>query len=151
MNSAEGGREDPLGGEVNSARRKRRSPGGRGDYEKTALESRKYALSPSGSHGKLRQGGRKTEYYHSSMGRNNLFRPCYGIRLHPSGTVFLPDHPGDRRVCHQPDDERAGVCHGLLRRAFREGCGQVSGNRADGGKGAASEVCACHRREPGQY
>ena len=90
VNSGEAGREDPLGGEVNSGKAGREDPlGGKGEYEKTTLESGKYALSPAGSHGQLRQGWRKTEYYYSGMGRNNLFRPCYGIRVHTAGTVFL--------------------------------------------------------------
>ena len=91
MNSGEAGREDPLGGEVNSGEARREDPlgGKKGEYEKTTLESGKYALSPAGSHGQLRQGWRKTEYYYSGMGRNNLFRPCYGIRVHTAGTVFL--------------------------------------------------------------
>ena len=73
---------------------------------------------------------KESEYYHSGMGRDNLFRPCYGIRLHPAGAVFLRYYPGDGRIRHQPDDGGAGVRYRLLRCALRPGPGQVPGSAA---------------------
>ena len=58
-------------------------------HEQADLEIRKYALSGTGSYGKLSASGRKTKYGNDCMGRNRMLRPGNGINLHTSGTSFL--------------------------------------------------------------
>ncbi len=41
------------------------------NYGKTALETRQYALSGTGSYGKLRQGGGDAEHHYGCMGRHH--------------------------------------------------------------------------------
>ena len=85
------------------------------------------------------------------MGRDNLFRPCYGIRLHPAGAVFLRYYPGDGRIRHQSDDGGAGVRYRLLRRALRPGRGQVPGNGAYARQSAAFKPGSGYPGKPGEY
>ncbi len=82
------------------------------------MEAGQYAVPFAGRDGELRKRGRESKYYYRCMGRDNLFRPCYGIHLSPPGAVLLRDNPGDRRVCYQSDYSQ--FVAGLL-----EDCGAV--------------------------
>ena len=51
-----------------------------------------------------------------------------------AGAVFLPDYSTEHGVRDQSHDERHGVCHRLVWRAFGEGLQQVRGDAPDTGK-----------------
>ncbi len=71
------------------------------------MEAGQYAVPFAGRDGELRKRGRESKYYYRCMGRDNLFRPCYGIHLSPPGAVLLRDNPGDRRVCYLTTEKLA--------------------------------------------
>ena len=54
-----------------------------GQYGKTELAGRQYALSASGGDGELPAPGGKAEYYHSGMDRNHMQYACNGIDFRP--------------------------------------------------------------------
>lgn len=58
-------------------------------HGEAALETGKYAVSGSGSNGKLPKTGRKTKYYYDRMGGDGLFFSGNGIHIRSEGAVFL--------------------------------------------------------------